>query len=399
MKTIFLLAALSLLKVSFSQSVFQLNGQFIEKSQNTKRVVLRYLDANKQIKLDTTEVKGGTFTFHGFISGPTIASLRGNTKSSSVDDPNFVELFLEPALMEIRLEDGNFKSAVITGSKTQTDKLRLDAMLKTVTAECDSLHKALMRLNAIESNADSHSLDANRTQIKDELDKKNQERRNIELDFVRSNPESAVSAEVMLYLANYLNFREVKSINESLDKKVKESAPGFQFGNLVRRMENTQVGYKAANFVLKTLNHDSVSLRSLLGNGLVLLEFWASWCKPCREGFPALKSLQQRVGAKALNIVAITRDMRKGDWVKAVEMDGIQHWINGSVFDNYVPNASGRLMLNDIENEYYIPAIPLSVLIDSNGYILGVFSGKTMENERQLEMLVNRYVAEANQSE
>lgn len=99
---------------------------------------------------------------------------------------------------------------------------------------------------------------------------------------------------------------------------------------------------------------------------VVLLDFWASWCVPCREITPKLRSVGEQYQQKGLHIVGVSWDFDKKAWEKAIKKDSIEHW---QQIYGFTPSSDGLL------EQYSIPAIPMLILIGRNGIILGRYNG------------------------
>lgn len=134
------------------------------------------------------------------------------------------------------------------------------------------------------------------------------------------------------------------------------------------RMRDTartvQVGGTVETFSAPGINGETYHLAdSLAANEVVLIEFWASWCGPCRAEVPTLKSAVEQYGERGFDIFAFSLDDDREDWVEASEEDGIT-WINTSdlgAYDSPVPGLFGVL------------AIPMNVLVDKDGEILAKY--------------------------
>jgi len=117
------------------------------------------------------------------------------------------------------------------------------------------------------------------------------------------------------------------------------------------------------NFTLTDTSGNKFTLASLSGKKAILLDLWASGCGPCRIEHPRLRDWYQKYADKGFDIVSISIDMDKGEWLKAVKKDGIGSWVN--VCDTLGFKAA--LMKN-----YYVPYIPFRFLLDSGLNIVGV---------------------------
>ncbi len=156
----------------------------------------------------------------------------------------------------------------------------------------------------------------------------------------------------LLFLAAYLAFKWYQSPN---------------FGN----------GAIAADFAAVDINGDSLRLSDYRGK-IVLLEFWGSWCRPCREFSPSLRMLHQRyhkaefATAKGYETIIVGIDTDKARWQKAVENDDL----------TWARHISSFQRFNDpIALLYGVKAIPASFLIDEQGRIIGVNASEIKLNE------------------
>ncbi len=138
--------------------------------------------------------------------------------------------------------------------------------------------------------------------------------------------------------------------------------------------QTIKVGSQARNFTAPGLDGQTYTLEdSLASNKFVLIEFWASWCGPCRADVPTFKTALEQYGERGFDIFAFSLDDNREDWEVASEEDGIT-WVNTSdlkAYDSPVPALFGVL------------AIPMNVIVDADGIILG----KYVRGERLLEML------------
>mgnify|MGYP002241715363 CR=1 FL=1 len=97
---------------------------------------------------------------------------------------------------------------------------------------------------------------------------------------------------------------------------------------------------------------------------ILVLDFWASWCRPCRASFPEMKKLYAEYHKKGVEILGITNDSRKADWLKALEEDNLP-WLQ--VIDEYpIRNTPAK-----VATLYAIPYLPTLMLIDPDGKIVG----------------------------
>ncbi len=152
-------------------------------------------------------------------------------------------------------------------------------------------------------------------------------------------------------------------------KEIQNSKKGKKLKLALEKFKNSKVDSKAPLFSLKDINGDIIKLSDFQNNKYVLLDFWASWCGPCREDSPYLDEINRNFKNKGLQIIGISRDENLDSWKKAILKDNMD-WINISTVENK----------SDIENEYFVWGIPHRVLIDKDGVIIGKWKGSGLKN-------------------
>ena len=152
-------------------------------------------------------------------------------------------------------------------------------------------------------------------------------------------------------------------------EKIQNSENGKKLKLALEKFKNSKIGSKAPLFSLKDFNGNIIRLSDFQRNNYVLLDFWASWCGPCREDNPFLEEINRNYKNKGLKIIGISRDENLDSWKKAILKDNMD-WINISTVENG----------SEIEEEYFVWGIPHRVLIDKDGVIIGKWKGSGMKN-------------------
>jgi thiol-disulfide isomerase/thioredoxin len=157
--------------------------------------------------------------------------------------------------------------------------------------------------------------------------------------------------ENMSFLSDLANRFESAHPKTEIAKRVREK---------VQMMIASNIGAKAADIRLPDKNGEPISLSSVHAK-YILIDFWASWCLPCRRESALLGGLYQEYKQKGFEIYGVGLESGKEPWIKAIEHDN-RTWINVSSQQQFETAAAF---------EYAITALPANVLIDSNGTIMG----------------------------
>ncbi|MGL2964735.1 TlpA family protein disulfide reductase [Flavobacterium sp. RSB2_4_14] len=127
----------------------------------------------------------------------------------------------------------------------------------------------------------------------------------------------------------------------------------------------------APNFKAPTPNGKLISLKESLGK-VTLIDFWASWCQPCREANPEVVSLYNEFNKKGLNIISVSLDDNAENWKSAIAKDGL----------TWTQVSNLKEMKDPIALQYGITQIPTTFLLDSNGKIIAIdLNGESLKSK------------------
>lgn len=362
------------------KDVFVLKGQIA--GQHEGILQLQYENKDGKMIIDTSLIVNGAFEFKGTISEPVKAMIFGKNKPMSINDPNVSFLFLEPGHMDLRLEAGAFANLKLSGSKTHEEMAALDRKIKPlmegikpILAEYNKANEVYIQaMNEKRPQAELDQLKERASSIQDKVQPIGIKVNEIEMEYIRTHPASYLSASLFSSKISSMSPVKSQAVYDSFSPEIKRSKYGKEALKAIQKMQNGSPGSKAFVFAAQDINGQQLSLTDFKGKKFVLLDFWASWCGPCRKGNPHLLSLYGKYKDKGFEIIGISDDDSNPlAWKKAVEQDKIGVWKH--VLRGLKRTSAGSDKSGDISERYGIHTLPTKILIDKNGMIVGRYGG------------------------
>jgi len=373
-KILFTILSILVALNAISQPTFTLSGDI--KSGQGLKISLYYLNQQEKWQVDSAVLVNGKFNFKGKISSPEMAFLTlytGNFKHKPDDDTNKVSLFLEPGTIHISGTSGQLKKAIFSGSKSQEEYSSLLAQYGSITTEYNTVSH---QFDAVNDQLNTAKKEHKEQNVLDSLSNKLQalheqyeliEPKYLAADsrFITAHPGSYVSA--FLLSLDHLRWPvdTVRKYYRSLNTGMQNSIYAKEVRGWIDGIADNSAGQKAKGLTTTDINGKPLDLGNLKGK-YVLLDFWASWCVPCRQGTPHMLALFKQYSNSGLDIVAISVDNDKAAWIKAVNKDEILAWHN-------VLAASDKTGSTDAR--FGVHVFPTKILIDPAGMIIGRYTG------------------------
>lgn len=302
----------------------------------------------RDVAVDSAVVRDGRFQIKGHtVMYPTLASLVCKEKRK------FVAFFLENTKITMEAKFDSLAKAKITGSRSQEEFSRFMNLLKPAQERNATLYKDFQAANQAKDTAKIKAIRQEAMQLSGETMK-------IQSDFIRQHPKSYVSSFIITNLSGTLPQPEIESLIASLDPAVAKIPDMVQLKAKYAAMKSVEIGQKAPDFTLNDPNGKPVSLNSKIGKNLLLVDFWAAWCGPCRRENPSVVKTYREFNQKGFDVLGVSLDRTREDWIKAIADDNLT-WTHVSDLQ-YFNNTAAKL--------YFVTSIPSNVLLDKNGVIL-----------------------------
>ena len=391
MKKYFAIALATVAVHSANAQQFTLNGK-VEGASASEKIKLYYTDASGKRTTDSTTVKNGSFVFKGNIAAPTMAFIEYG-KGTPGQNPNTASFFIEPKTMSASFKVNDFKSAVIKGSATQNEYEELEKSKEPIRAEMEPLSKEYEKANQVfmKARADKKSdeyMDSLRYEsaaIHDKFEPYFQRQSQKDFQFFAKHPQSYVTAYYLRFHTTDISLDSLQMFYNALGSTVQQSSDGKNIAKEIDKLKAGSPGSVAKNFTTKDINGKSLSLSDFKGK-YVLIDFWASWCVPCRKSMPHVKELYGKYKGKGFDVIAVSDDDRDSTaWKKAIAKDGTDLWNNVLRGMDWEKVRKGDANDKDISEKFGIHSLPTKILIDKNGIIIGRYDKGTEEEALALD--------------
>ncbi|MFA6275701.1 MAG: AhpC/TSA family protein [Pedobacter sp.] len=299
--------------------------------------------ATPEVKLDSSLIVNGKFTLKGNIDEKAVEMI---IYTASYKD--YTMLWVEPKEIRVTLKAGEFKKAITVGSKTQTEADVLRSNLSVIDRLQDSLTKSLKGKNGAESAA-----------IWDKIKATRNEEQKVYQNYVKDNPNSLIAANILQVYASSWGKEKTRELYQNISAEQKSSKFGKAVSEYLTLNKEIKIGNKFEDFEQENVNGKKIKLSTIKGK-YILLEFWASWCGPCRGENPNLVNTYNTYKNKGFEILGVSADDNKADWLKAIKDDKLP-WEN-------VSDLKGDRNLAVVI--YGINSFPTNYLIDEKGIII-----------------------------
>lgn len=318
-------------------------------------------EQGRRVAIDTAIVMNEKFVFDGKVDYPDLVYLKLNGAIGKMP------LIIENKEMSIDLNKDNIVKSKVSGSEANKALTIYNRKTEELSAKGFNYSKQLRSINGDENNVKKAELQTSLNDI-------NQQIKDYPFEFTKQHKDNVLSAILLKNLANERNADILKIENalNDLGDGPKNSVPATLLKSKIQMIKAineavsaTQIGEIAPDFSAPTPDGKMLALNEVKGK-LTLIDFWASWCKPCRRENPNVVKVYNKYHKKGLEIISVSldgsRNQRdpKAAWVKAIQDDKLT-W----------SHVSNLMYFNDpIAKSYNIQSIPATYLLNEEGRIV-----------------------------
>ena len=304
---------------------------------------------NQPVHVDTTKVTNGKFELRGDIAQIDVNFLfiEGRTEN--------IPFILEEGIINAEVHKDSLTKSKIVGTLSNDDLFNYRKKTNGFGEQMNALATEINSANSMGDNLWSEELQGEYKKVQEQLNA-------YELDFLRQHPNSYISSLIMERFLNQklIPVNEAKILFQTYDPRIRSSRSGLNVSSILNRPVNsTAIGAIAPTFEGPSPTGEIISLERFRGK-VTIIDFWASWCRPCRIENPNLVRLYNRMHDKGLEIVGVSLDRNKASWERAIADDGLI-W-------NHVSNL--QYWSDPIAKLYSVRSIPAAFVLNENGEIV-----------------------------
>ena len=320
--------------------------------ENGKKVFIEVQTETGTLAKDTAVVTDGKFELKGITEEIDLGFIR--IENEQINLP----IILEEGKIEINIVKDSLHKSTLGGTPNNDKFQKFNTESRAISEKVAKFEKD----NGPEMQKAQMSNDTvTINKLLKEYKKFQNEMNDYSKKFIKENPDAYLSVLLLenFLMRQYLTPEEIKSYFESLNKEVKETKSGKKIKTALDSMSAIVIGKPAPNFSAPSPEGKTISLKESLGK-VTIIDFWASWCGPCRAENPNVVALYNEFHPQGLNIIGVSLDKDATKWKDAIAKDGLV-W-------SHVSNL--KFWEDPIAKQYNVQSIPATFILDEKGNIV-----------------------------
>ena len=344
LKIVMFVFSLFLVSMAFGEGKkFKINGWAPELSEGEMLVIVNRLDGVDT--LAQAPLVNGKFVLEGELEKPCVALIKVAQYNGG-----FILLLDTDAPYEMRLWQD--KKEEIKGGKLQEELNAYKEIVEKANKGMNKLKGEIKKASSEKHYKTAGELQKKLARMREDAQK--------ELDaLVEKNKDNLFAAYIQTIGMEQMNLDALKACYQRLSEKARQLEPGKQVAARIQALEGVEVNAMAPNFTLWTPDGKEVAMYDVKGK-IKIIDFWASWCGPCRLENPNMVKLYQDFKDKGLTVMSVSLDEKKDKWTEAIQKDGLK-WLHLSDLKGWK---------GEIVKLYNIDGVPTIFVLDENNRII-----------------------------
>lgn len=331
---------------SKDENSFTLNIEIIGVEDATP-IYLQLVKEGNLEPIDTASILDSKVSFIGHLLEPEMMYLQiGDTRK-------MVNVFGENASISVKVHVDSLDKAKVSGSETHDDLMAFKKHLEPIDEKTNQLNEEYREAAEI---SDTEKMD----ELRETYDGIRLEQVAMIKQFIVDNNDSYIAPFLIkAYLYYDMEYPALDSLLSEISPAIQSSKDYQKLVERVTTLKSVAIGMPAVDFALNDTTGNPISISSFQGK-ILLIDFWASWCGPCRRENPNVVNLYNDFKDKGFEIIGVSFDESRSKWIDAIHQDQLT-WPHVSDLKGW-SSAAGKL--------YAVNSIPATVLLDRDGKII-----------------------------
>jgi peroxiredoxin len=301
------------------------------------------------LKKDSAQLENGVCKFEGAVKYPEVYFL------SVSEEKDKLPFFIENAVIRLSGEAGSLPKTKITGSAVNNE-------FQTLQLQLDQLDNKAMEFYKESKENEKEGFKMKADSLMTLTDNLSIQIDDLQKEYIKAHPASWISPYLLSRVFYDMEADVLNDFLKGLDVKLDSVSLVVSLKKRVDKLEMVAIGKIAPDFTMNDILGNPVKLSNIYSkNSYTLVDFWASWCGPCRRENPNVVSVFNSFRNKGFGVLGISLDTDNGKWLKAIDSDKLT-WTHLSDLKGWK---------NEVALLYSVNSIPANILIDNTGKIVG----------------------------